>query len=297
MGMGRDINYPHIPPQPHLPPPPPYDSVCASKPSPVAASDAHSQWDAHSGPNDSASPSQPHHQTHHPHACNLNSDLTAFYNHHHLPPSTPQPPTHLRCPALGTWFFQRWLLKPVVMCSIDKQATSAAPRVPPPAFFYFSACPPYTPPFNPHFSVCPPFLPSYTFPIIDHDGTDPVLFLPSLPLSLFLLCSSFTLDHPCRCLLLRAPPSLVWPLVLLPHHPFFSSPSPPFFLASVFVPTFKAACLGNVGHVSSPSLSFLSSFSILTQGNHCCQSVAVCYGRQKLHRRQQQRQHQNYNSP
>lgn len=72
------------------------------------------------------------------HACLFNSHPTAFFHPH--PTSAAQP--------LGMWFFQRWLLKPVVTCAIDKQATSAAPRLPPPVFC-FSACSPYTP-FKPH---------------------------------------------------------------------------------------------------------------------------------------------------
>lgn len=136
------------------------------------------------------------------------------------------------------------------MCSIDKQATSAAPEY----LLLLIPLHAFPSPFNPHFSVCSPLLSLDTSPIVGHNGTGTIL-------SHLLLCLS---SH--HYLVYRAPLSDLSS----------SSPAPPFLCFLVIIipllpllSAFKAICVGNVGHLSFPSsLSRLPSPS-LCEVNHC----------------------------
>lgn len=213
--------------------------------------------------------SQPNRQTCHSHACYFNSKLTPFYNHNCYVRS---PHLHPLLPSSGNMVFQRWLLKPVVMFSIDKQATSAAPSLLPPTFI-ISLHVYLTLPLKPHFCVHLSIL----FFVVK-----PTLFMISFWSSYWSASSSTSICYLTSCPT-AAPPFL---LILLVTMALF------FLLLSL--PKFKAACLGNVR--TCILLLFLVLFYNLTPGNHCCQSVAVWYGRQKHHWWQQERHHQNCSS-
>lgn len=143
--------------------------------------------------------------------------------------------------------FQSWLLKPVVMFSIDKQATSTAPSLLPPTFF-ISLHVYLTPPFKPHFCVHLSIL---------FFAVKPTLFMISFWSSYWSASSSTSICYLTSCPT-AAPPFL---LILLVTMVLFS------LLLSL--PTFKAACLGNVR--TCILLLFLVLLHNLTPGNHCCQ--------------------------
>lgn len=114
------------------------------------------------------------------------------------------PPTLLREPSFPAL---TWLSKPVVMCSIDKQATSAAPRLhPPPLHLSYS-------------HVIPPFLPPQVPLMLSNHET--ALF--SISSHVISSSSSFSLLHSSCCVMLSYFLSSHNVVCLIPPLSFFST--------------------------------------------------------------------------